>query len=64
MLLTHGDALCTDDHAYQELRSSVRTAEWQRRFLALPFDVRDRFANQARAGSKAHTSRTTPQIRT
>jgi UDP-2,3-diacylglucosamine hydrolase len=62
VLVTHGDALCTDDHAYQELRSSVRTAEWQRRFLALPFDVRDRFANKARAGSKEHIARTTPQI--
>jgi len=62
VLITHGDALCTDDHAYQELRSSVRTAEWQRRFLALPFAVRDKFANRARAGSKAHSARTAPQI--
>jgi len=62
VLITHGDALCTDDHAYQELRSSVRTAEWQRRFLALPFAVRDKFANQARAGSKAHNARTAPRI--
>jgi UDP-2,3-diacylglucosamine hydrolase len=62
VLITHGDALCTDDHAYQELRSVVRTADWQRRFLALPFDVRDRFANKARAGSKAHNARMAPQI--
>jgi UDP-2,3-diacylglucosamine hydrolase len=62
VMLTHGDALCVDDHSYQELRSSVRQAQWQRRFLALPFDVRDRFANRARAGSKAHTSRTIPRI--
>lgn len=62
VLITHGDALCTDDHSYQELRTSVRTPEWQRRFLALPFAVRERFANQARAGSKAHTARTAPQI--
>lgn len=62
VLITHGDALCTDDHSYQELRSSVRTAEWQRRFLSLPFEVRDRFANKARAGSKAHTSRVAPKI--
>ena len=62
VLITHGDALCTDDHSYQELRSSVRTADWQRRFLALPFEVRDRFANKARAGSKAHIERTAPQI--
>ncbi len=62
VLVTHGDALCTDDHAYQELRSSVRTVEWQRRFLALPFAVRDHLANRARAGSKAHNARTAPRI--
>jgi UDP-2,3-diacylglucosamine hydrolase len=62
VLDTHGDALCTDDHAYQELRSSVRTTDWQKKFLALPFAVRDRFANQARKGSKAHNARTAPQI--
>jgi UDP-2,3-diacylglucosamine hydrolase len=62
VLVTHGDALCTDDHAYQELRSSVRTADWQKRFLGLPFAVRDGFASKARAGSKAHNARTAPQI--
>lgn len=62
VLVTHGDALCTDDHSYQELRSSVRTVDWQRRFLSLPFTIRDRFANKARAGSKAHSARTAPQI--
>ena len=51
VLITHGDALCTDDHSYQELRSSVRTTSWQTKFLALPFDVRDNFANKARKGS-------------
>lgn len=62
VLLTHGDALCTDDHSYQELRSTVRTPEWQRRFLALPIADRELLANQARAGSKAHTTRTVPNI--
>ena len=62
VLLTHGDALCTDDHSYQELRSTVRTAEWQRRFLALPLADRELIANQARAGSKEHISRTIPNI--
>src|SRR5689334_23456182 len=62
VLVTHGDALCTDDHSYQELRSIVRTPDWQRRFLALPFAVRDTLANRARKGSKAHTERTAPQI--
>ncbi len=62
VLVTHGDALCTGDFAYQELRSTVRTADWQRRFLSLPFEVRDRFASQARAGSKAHNARMAPSI--
>ena len=62
VLVTHGDALCTDDHSYQELRSTVRDAEWQRRFLSLPLAVREQFANRARAGSKAHTTRTAPVI--
>jgi UDP-2,3-diacylglucosamine hydrolase len=62
VLLTHGDALCTDDHSYQELRSIVRTAPWQRRFLALPLADRELLANQARAGSRQHTSQTIPTI--
>ena len=62
VLLTHGDALCTDDHSYQELRSTVRDAGWQRRFLALPRAQRELLANEARAGSKRHTARTVPVI--
>jgi UDP-2,3-diacylglucosamine hydrolase len=61
-LLTHGDALCTDDHAYQELRSIVRTPAWQRRFLGLPLPDRQLLANEARAGSRAHTARVVPKI--
>jgi UDP-2,3-diacylglucosamine hydrolase len=62
VLLTHGDALCTDDHSYQELRSTVRTPEWQRRFLALPLANRELIANQARTGSKNHIARAIPNI--
>jgi UDP-2,3-diacylglucosamine hydrolase len=62
VLLTHGDALCIDDHPYQELRSIVRTPDWQRRFLALPLADRELLANRARAGSREHTSRTIPNI--
>jgi UDP-2,3-diacylglucosamine hydrolase len=62
VLLTHGDALCIDDHPYQELRSIVRTAVWQRRYLKLPLTDRELIANQARAGSKQHTTRTIPKI--
>jgi UDP-2,3-diacylglucosamine hydrolase len=62
VLLTHGDALCTDDHAYQQLRSTVRTQDWQRRFLDLPLAARAALAQQARAGSQAHIARVVPQI--
>ena len=62
VVLTHGDALCTDDHAYQELRSIVRQPAWQQRFLALPRSHREQLADEARAGSRRHTARTVPYI--
>ena len=62
VLITHGDALCVDDHAYQELRSMVRRPAWQRRFLALSTAERAQLASQVRAGSRAHTARTTHYI--
>jgi UDP-2,3-diacylglucosamine hydrolase len=62
VLLTHGDALCVDDHRYQELRTTVRSAVWQKRFLKLTLPSRDLLAGQARRGSQAHTSRTIPYV--
>jgi UDP-2,3-diacylglucosamine hydrolase len=61
-LLSHGDVFCTEDPAYQQLRSIVRRPVFQRRFLALPLDARRELASAARAGSKAHTERTIPTI--
>jgi UDP-2,3-diacylglucosamine hydrolase len=40
ILLMHGDTLCTDDLPYQEFRRMVRSAEWQRNFLARPLAER------------------------
>ena len=62
VLLTHGDALCVDDHPYQELRTTVRDPNWQRRFMKLGLPTRELLANQARRGSQAHTSRTIPYV--
>ncbi len=62
VLLTHGDALCTDDHSYQELRTVVRDPAWQRRYLALPRAHRELLADEVRAGSRRHTARTVPYI--
>jgi len=56
ILVMHGDALCTDDRAYQRLRATVREPDWQRRFLALSVASRRALAGAARAGSKAHTA--------
>jgi len=62
LLLTHGDALCTDDAAYQQLRGVVRRRTWQRRFLDLPLATRHALAGAARAGSRRHTTRVAPTI--
>jgi UDP-2,3-diacylglucosamine hydrolase len=62
VLLTHGDALCTADRPYQLLRATVRERRWQQRFLRLPLRTRRVLAEQARAGSRRHTGRTTYRI--
>lgn len=56
VLVMHGDALCTDDRAYQRLRATVRNPDWQRQFLALPVKSRRALAGAARVGSQAHTA--------
>jgi len=56
VLVMHGDALCTDDLAYQRLRATVRDPGWQRQFLALPLASRRALAGAARVGSQAHTA--------
>ena len=56
VLVMHGDALCTDDRAYQRLRATVRDRDWQRRFLSLSVRERRALAGAARTGSQAHTA--------
>jgi UDP-2,3-diacylglucosamine hydrolase len=56
VLVMHGDALCTDDRAYQRLRATVRSADWQRQFLALSVASGGAPAGAARVGSQAHTA--------
>ena len=48
VLLTHGDLLCTDDTRYMTLRSELRSADWQRDFLARPLDERRQIASDLR----------------
>lgn len=51
ILLSHGDALCTDDVAYQQFRAQVRNPQWQQAFLAQSLEARLAFAEQARSQS-------------
>lgn len=48
VLLTHGDLLCTDDARYMTLREELRSADWQRDFLARPLAERRRIASDLR----------------
>jgi UDP-2,3-diacylglucosamine hydrolase len=61
-LLMHGDALCTDDVAYQTVRRNVRTPEWKAQVLSMSLDARRAFAAQAREDSRAHTGSTQETI--
>lgn len=51
LILTHGDALCTDDADYQRLRQEVRSPQWQSDLLARPLAERRSIANGLRLAS-------------
>ena len=53
-VLAHGDALCTDDAAYQAFRRQVRDPAWQAAFLARPLAERRAIAENMRDQSE-HT---------
>jgi UDP-2,3-diacylglucosamine hydrolase len=52
LLLSHGDALCTDDHAYQAFRRQARDRNKQAGFLAQPLAARREFIENARSQSE------------
>ena len=51
VLLCHGDALCTDDVQYQQVRAMTRNPEWLAMMLAKSIEERIAFAIQARKES-------------
>ena len=61
-LLSHGDALCTDDVAYQTFRRQVRDAGWQHQFLAQPLAVRKAQIEALRLRSEQEKSHKTEAI--
>jgi UDP-2,3-diacylglucosamine hydrolase len=60
--LFHGDAECTNDLAYQNVRSMLRSSAWQTAFLARSLSERRAFERQARASSMAHQSGSDPAL--
>lgn len=61
-LLLHGDTLCTDDRDYQTLRTTLRTADWQARFLDQPLAQRKAMIAGLRAMSEREKSRKSEDI--
>lgn len=54
LALLHGDTLCADDHDYQAWRRAVRSAAWQREFLAKPLAARrEAIARMRETGKEA-----------
>lgn len=60
--LSHGDRLCTEDHAYQELRRMVRNPQWQKEFLARPLSERLAIAASLREKSESEVAGKSMQI--
>lgn len=52
LLISHGDALCLADTAYQQFRAEVRGAAWQQQFLSQPLSKRREIARGLRAQSE------------
>lgn len=53
VLLSHGDALCTDDAAYQDFRAQVRASSWRQAFLARPLAERKHIIGEVRRHSES-----------
>jgi len=53
VLLSHGDAYCTDDVDYQAFRRQSRDPAWQQQVLSMSVEQRRALAGQAREESRA-----------
>tara|TARA_B110000483_G_scaffold241752_1_gene325576 strand:+ start:257 stop:976 length:720 start_codon:yes stop_codon:yes gene_type:complete len=56
IVLSHGDALCTDDSAYQEMRKVLRGQTWQNEILSKSLAERQVFGKGLRAESIANNA--------
>lgn len=56
ILISHGDALCTDDTRYQSFRAQVRSEAWQKEFLSHPLSTRKAHIEALRLQSEQEKS--------
>ena len=56
IMLSHGDAFCTDDVDYQKFKLETRNSSWINSFLQKPLDDRLSIANDMRSRSKSASS--------
>jgi UDP-2,3-diacylglucosamine hydrolase len=61
-VISHGDLLCSADHAYQQFRALVRSSWFQAGFLRLPATTRRALASMARMRSREHTRQLRTEI--
>jgi UDP-2,3-diacylglucosamine hydrolase len=62
VLLSHGDALCIDDIAYQQFRAEVRSRTWKAQFLSQSLENRIAYIEQLRSKSEQAKSTKSMQI--
>lgn len=62
IVLTHGDAACTDDVNYMAFRNQVRNSAWQAAFLAQPLEARKKIIEGVRMGSREAQREKTARI--
>lgn len=62
VLLSHGDAYCTDDIEYQQVRAMTRDPQWQASMLEKSIEERNAIAVQARQVSLARGKSVTDDI--
>lgn len=55
-LLVHGDSLCTDDTAYQQLRTWLRSPEFAKQLAGMSLEERRQLAGQLRGASTRETA--------
>ena len=62
VLLSHGDAMCTDDVEYQQIRAMTRNPEWQAMMLTKSLAERLAFAAHARTESQSKNESSNGEI--